>query len=46
MSVDTDFNVSPVLGTSKDDDLIGTGGDPELLELVEHDSIQALSGDD
>ncbi len=46
MSVDTDMNISPVLGTNGPDDLIGTGRSEVLSGAGGDDRIQALSGDD
>lgn len=44
MSVDTEFNISSVLGTSQDDTLIGTGRSEVLSGAGGNDEIQALSG--
>ncbi|MEM9331257.1 MAG: DUF4114 domain-containing protein [Pseudomonadota bacterium] len=46
MSVDTDMNISPVLGTNNDDNLKGTGRSEVLSGSGGDDRIEALSGDD
>ncbi|MEM8651961.1 MAG: DUF4114 domain-containing protein [Pseudomonadota bacterium] len=46
MSVDTDMNISPVLGTGLADNLRGTGRSEVLSGAGGDDIIQALSGDD
>ena len=46
MSVDTDMNISPVLGTNGEDNLRGTGRSEVLSGSGGDDYIQALSGND
>lgn len=46
MSVDTDMNISPVLGTNYNDNLTGTGRSEVLSGAGGDDVIQALSGND
>ena len=46
MSVDTNMNISPVLGTNQPDDLVGTGRSEVLSGAGGDDRIRALSGDD
>ena len=46
MSVDTQWNISPVLGTGEDDSLRGTGRSEVLAGFGGDDRIEALSGDD
>lgn len=46
MSVDTDMNISPVIGTSADDTLVGTGRSEVLYGAAGDDTITALSGND
>ncbi|MBL1405838.1 MAG: DUF4114 domain-containing protein [Rhizobiales bacterium] len=46
MSVDTDMNISPVIGTSADDILVGTGRSEVLYGGAGDDIITALSGND
>lgn len=46
MSVDTDFNISPQMGTNGADNLIGTGRSEVLSGQGGDDTIQALSGND
>lgn len=46
MSVDTEFNISPQLGTNDADNLVGTGRSEVLSGQGSDDTIQALSGND
>jgi len=46
MSVDTDMNISPVMGTNNDDYLTGTGRSEVLSGSGGEDTIIALSGND
>ena len=46
MTVDTDMNISPVLGTQNNDNLRGTGRSEVLSGAGGDDIIQALSGND
>ncbi|MEP4433107.1 MAG: DUF4114 domain-containing protein [Hyphomicrobiales bacterium] len=46
MSVDTEFNISPRLGTNGNDNLTGTGRSEVLSGQGGDDTIRALSGDD
>jgi serralysin len=46
MSVDTDMNISPVLGTAGNDNLGGTGRSEVLSGAGGDDTLQALSGND
>lgn len=46
MSVDTDFNISPKIGTNSADNLIGTGRSEVLSGKGGDDTIRALSGND
>jgi len=46
MSVDTDMNISPVLGNNANNNLIGTGRSEVLSGAGGDDTIQALSGND
>lgn len=46
MSVDTDMNISPVLGTNRAEQLTGTGRSEVLSGAGGDDIIHALSGDD
>lgn len=46
MSVDTEFNISPRLGTNGNDNLTGTGRSEVLSGLGGDDTIRALSGND
>lgn len=46
MAVDTDMNISPVLGENTNDQLIGTGRSEVLSGAGGDDTIQALSGND
>ena len=46
MAVDTDMNISPVLGKNTDDILTGTGRSEVLSGAGGNDTIQALSGND
>ena len=46
MTVDTDMNISPVLGTNADDILTGTGRSEVLSGAGGEDVISALSGND
>ena len=46
MTVDTDMNISPILGTNYDDTLTGTGRSEVLSGAGGDDIIYALSGDD
>ena len=46
MSVDTEFNISPQLGTNEADNLVGTGRSEVLSGQAGDDTIRALSGND